>query len=79
MCARIQDGTACTNPTPTYPTLATNPGAVYHPNVWAEKVDNHPGDANYGGAGWGNIPQTPADPDFVNVTLVAKSMNMPYG
>jgi len=70
-------GTAMTNPTPTDATLATNQGTVYHPNIWSEKVKNHPG-SSASGTGWENIMAAPADPDFTNVVLVAKSMNMPY-
>jgi hypothetical protein len=61
MVALIDDGTARTNPTPTYPTLATTTVA-YTPKVWSEKAANHPA----------------GDPDFTNVTLIAKSSNMPY-
>lgn len=74
---RVGTGTPMTNPTPTDATLATNPGTVYHPNIWSEKVKNHPG-SSASGAGWENIMLAPADPDFVNVVLVSKSMNMPY-
>lgn len=74
---KVDDGVARTNPTPTNATLATNPGAVYHPNIWSEKVKNHPG-SSASGAGWENITAAPADPDFVNVVLVNKSSNMPY-
>lgn len=74
---KITDGVACTNPTPTDATLATNQGTVYHPNIWSEKVKNHPG-SSASGVGWENIMALPADPDFTNVVLVNKSMNMPY-
>ena len=72
---KVDDGVARTNPTPTDATAATT-SAVYEPNTWADKVKNHPGGPNT--AGWENIPAAPADPDFVNVVLVAKSSNMPY-
>jgi hypothetical protein len=35
--AKVQDGTALVNPTPTNATIGTSPADVFHPNVWADR------------------------------------------
>lgn len=72
--AKVTDGTALYNPTPTNATAGQSTDA-YEPNTWADMPKKHPGG---GGAGWVNVPTTPADPDFVLCTLVSKACNMPY-
>jgi hypothetical protein len=71
---KVQDGTALFNPTPTNATAATT-STPYEPDTIADRVKQHPGG---GGAGWVNVPTTPADPDFVFATLMPRACNMPY-
>lgn len=71
---KVTDGTALFNPTPTNATAATT-ATPYEPNTWADMPKKHPGG---GGAGWVNVPTTPADPDWVLLVPSTLACNMPY-
>lgn len=71
---KVDDGVARTNPPATYPTAATSTPA-YTPAVYnPDKAVNHPLSSPAGS----NLSPPRTDPDFVFVTLVSKSSNMPY-
>lgn len=71
---KVTDGTALYRTAETNATAGTTTVA-YEPNTWADKVKQHPGG---GGAGWVNVPATPADADWTLVTPMTKACNMPY-
>lgn len=76
MVNKITDGTAMTNPAVINPGIATlsSGSPAFEPDTWAEKATNHPLSSPTAT----NLSPPRTDPDFVLVTLVSKSHNMPY-